>query len=161
MRVYYSYGNHFIDDPRHFHSKDDRFGVLAYQNIQPWHSAAMTVGFDFDTYSGAIPVSGGRDHYDGSMSTIDRKRITEYSPYLTLSQKLAGELLTLNGGVRMANSDMVRHPLGTAGRPLGQSVRRAHRQGIYGVGLPQPVVSRTLPLPHGQPRPQAGTLDQL
>lgn len=106
LRVYYSYGNHFIDDPRHFHSKDDRFGVLAYQNIRPWHSAAMTVGFDFDTYSGAIPVSGGINHYDGSISTISRKRITEYSPYLTLSQKLAGELLTLNGGLRMANSDM-------------------------------------------------------
>ena len=106
LRVYYSYGNHFIDDPRHFHSKDDRFGILVYQNIQPWHNAAMTAGFDFDTYSGAIPVSGGTNHHDGSITTLDRKRITEYSPYLTLSQKLAGELLTLNGGVRMANSDM-------------------------------------------------------
>lgn len=36
VRVYYSYGNRFIDDPRHFHSLDDRFGVLAYQNFSPW-----------------------------------------------------------------------------------------------------------------------------
>lgn len=36
VRLYYSYGNHFVDDPRHFHSKDDRFGVLAYQNFIPW-----------------------------------------------------------------------------------------------------------------------------
>ena len=105
IRAYYSYGNHFVDDPRHFHSKDDRFGVMAYQNFSPWHGASATVGFDFNTYSGEIPVSGGNNHTAGSMSTIGRKSITEYSPYITLSQSLAGELLSLNGGLRMANSD--------------------------------------------------------
>ncbi len=106
VRVYYSYGNHFIDDPRHFHSKDDRFGILAYQNFEPWRGASVTVGFDFDRYSGEIPTSGGNNHTEGSMSTISRKDITEYSPYITLSQSLVGELLNLNGGLRMANSDM-------------------------------------------------------
>lgn len=105
-RLYYSYGNHFVDDPRHFHSKDDRFGVLAYQNFIPWQGAAATVGFDFNTYGGEIPVSGGNNHTEGSMSTMSRKSITEYSPYLTLSQSFAGERLNLNGGLRMANSDM-------------------------------------------------------
>lgn len=105
IRAYYSYGNHFVDDPRHFHSKDDRLGIMAYQNFSPWRGASATVGFDFDTYSGEIPVSGGNSHTDGSMSTIGRKTITEYSPYITLSQSLAGELLNLNGGLRMANSD--------------------------------------------------------
>lgn len=104
-RVYYSYGNHFIDDPRHFHSLDDRFGILLYQNFKPWRGATATVGFDFDTYSGEIPVSGGKEHTDGSLATISRKSITEYSPYLTLSQGLVGKLLTLNAGLRMANSD--------------------------------------------------------
>lgn len=106
VRLYYSYGNHFVDDPRHFHSKDDRFGVLAYQNFIPWQGAAATVGFDFNTYGGEIPVSGGNNHTEGSMSTMSRKSITEYSPYLTLSQSFAGERLNLNGGIRMANSDM-------------------------------------------------------
>ncbi len=105
IRAYYSYGNHFVDDPKHFHSKDDRFGVIAYQNFTPWHGASATLGFDFDTYSGEIPVSGGNNHTEGSMSTIARKRITEYSPYITLSQSLAGESLNFNGGLRMANSD--------------------------------------------------------
>ncbi len=105
-RVYYSYGSHFVDDPRHFHSRDDRFGVIVYQNFNPWHGASATVGFDFDRYSGEIPVSGGNQHAPGSMSTIGRKKINEYSPYVTLSQSLGGELLNLNGGVRMANSDM-------------------------------------------------------
>lgn len=105
VRVYYSYGNHFVDDPRHFHSKDDRFGVLAYQNFNPWRGGAATVGFDFDTYAGEIPVSGGTQHQEGSMSTISRKTITEYSPYVTLSQMFADDLLNLNGGIRMANSD--------------------------------------------------------
>lgn len=105
IRAYYSYGNHFVDDPKHFHSKDDRFGVIAYQNFTPWHGASATLGFDFDTYSGKIPVSGGNNHTEGSMSTIARKRITEYSPYITLSQSLAGKLLNFNGGLRMTNSD--------------------------------------------------------
>lgn len=105
-RVYYSYGSHFVDDPRHFHSRDDRFGVIVYQSFNPWQGASATVGFDFDRYSGEIPVSGGNQHAPGSMSTIGRKKINEYSPYVTLSQSLGGELLNLNGGVRMANSDM-------------------------------------------------------
>ena len=87
VRVYYSYGNHFIEDPRYFHSLDDRFGVLAYQNLDLWEGAAATVGFDFNTYSGEIPVSGGTEHHEGSMSTISRKSITEYSPYLTFAQR--------------------------------------------------------------------------
>jgi len=105
IRSYYSYGSHFIDDPRHFHSKDDRFGLMAYQNFSPWRGSSATLGFDFDTYSGEIPVSGGKNHTNGSMSTISRKSITEYSPYATLSQSLVGELLNLNCGLRMANSD--------------------------------------------------------
>ena len=104
-RVYYNYGNHFIDDPRHFHSKDDRLGVILYQNFRPWHNASATVGFDFDTYSGEIPISGGNSHTEGSMSTISRKTVTEYSPYITLSQMFADNLINLNGGLRMANSD--------------------------------------------------------
>ncbi len=105
-RIYYSYGNHFIDDPRHFHSLDDRLGILLYQNLNPWQGGAMTMGFDFNTYSGKIPMSGGKEHTAGSISTLPRKSITEYSPYLTLSQGLAEDFLTLNGGVRMSNSDM-------------------------------------------------------
>ena len=104
--LYYSYGNHIIDDPRHFRSNDNRLGALLFQNFRPWHGAGMTAGFDFNTYSGKIPVSGGRPHTDGSKTTISRKRITEYSPYLTLSQSLMDEMIVLNGGLRMSNSDL-------------------------------------------------------
>ncbi len=109
FRLYYSYGNHFVDDPDHFHSLDDRFGILAYQNFYLWRGAAATAGFDFDTYTGKIPVSGGHVYGDGSnaaqMQTINRKSITEYSPYATLSQDLAEGRLILNAGLRMANSN--------------------------------------------------------
>lgn len=105
IQAYYSYGNHYVDDPRHFHSLDDRFGILAYQNLTPWNGAAMTVGFDFNTYTGRIPVSGGSSHTPGSISTMSRKSVTEYSPYLTLAQELFNRSLILNGGLRMANSD--------------------------------------------------------
>lgn len=109
VRIYYSYGNHFIDDPRHFHSLDDRFGILAYQNFQPWKMATATIGFDFNTYTGKIPTSGGQSLGDGStpapMGTLARRSITEYSPYITLQQGLFNGILMLNGGLRMANSD--------------------------------------------------------
>lgn len=105
-RVYYSYGNHFVDDPKYFHSTDDRLGLILYENFKPWRGASATVGFDFDIYSGEIPVSGGNNHTEGSMSTISRKRIIEYSPYITLSQSFLNDLLGLNAGLRMANSDM-------------------------------------------------------
>ncbi len=104
-RVYYSYGNHYIDDPQHFHSLDDRFGILVYQNFHPWQDADATAGFDFDTYTGKIPVSGGQAHTEGSLSTMTRKSVTEYSPYLTLAQHLFDDHLVLNAGLRMANSD--------------------------------------------------------
>lgn len=106
IRLYYSYGNHFVNDPRHFHSVDDRLGVIAYQNFHPWKGSDATLGFDFDTYTGKIPVSGGNSHTEGSISTIARKRITEYSPYLTIAQSLCGDRIILNAGLRMANSDM-------------------------------------------------------
>ena len=106
VRAYYSYGNHFVDDPRHFHSVDDRLGVIAYQNFKPWAGANATLGFDFDRYSGKIPISGGNSHTESSLSTMPRKSILEYSPYVTLSQNLWGDRLALNAGLRMANSDM-------------------------------------------------------
>ena len=105
VRTYYSYGNHYVDDPRHFHSLDDRFGIIAYENIALWNGANGTVGFDFDTYTGEIPVSGGNGHTPGSLATIGRKSITEYSPYITMSQSLLRGRMILNGGLRMANSD--------------------------------------------------------
>ena len=105
VRTYYSYGNHYVDDPRHFHSLDDRFGIIAYENIALWNGANGTVGFDFDTYTGEIPVSGGNGHTPGSLATIRRKSITEYSPYIAMSQSLLRGRMILNGGLRMANSD--------------------------------------------------------
>lgn len=105
-RLYYSWGNHFIDDPRHFHSIDDRVGVLLYQNISFKSNTDVTIGFDFNTYSGEIPVSGGNQHTEGSMSTISRKRITEYSPYLTATQSLWSEQFIISAGLRVANSNM-------------------------------------------------------
>lgn len=104
-QVYYSYGNHYIDDPRHFHSLDDRLGVLLYENVHLWEGGEATAGFDFNTYSGKIPMSGGKEHSENSIQTIGRKTVTEYSPYLTYAQSFFDDQLTLNGGIRMANSD--------------------------------------------------------
>lgn len=79
--------------------------MILYENFKPWRGASATVGFDFDSYSGEIPVSGGNSHTEGSMSTISRKTIVEYSPYVTLLQMFFDNLLNVNAGLRMANSD--------------------------------------------------------
>ena len=47
-------------------------------------------------------MSGGNTSGNG---TLERKSITEYSPYVTFQQQLFGGALSLNGGLRMANSD--------------------------------------------------------
>ncbi len=124
VRLYYSYGNHYVDDPKHFHSLDDRFGVIAYQNFMPWKGASATFGFDFDRYSGKIPMSGGLPYSEGSMMTIKRKSTTEYSPYATLSQELFKGILVINGGLRVANSDR----FSTQWVPPGGVVLRLHEQ---------------------------------
>lgn len=105
IRAYYSYGNHHINDPLYFHSLDDRFGIIVYQNFQLWDYTGATVGFDFDTYRGEIPVSGGKTHKEAPMMTIEEKKTIEYSPYITLSQGIWKNIIVLNGGLRVACSD--------------------------------------------------------
>lgn len=105
VRVYYSYGNHHIDDPRRFHSTDDRLGLTAYQNVRLWSGAEGTFGWDIDTYGGRIPMSGGTAHREGSFTTLGRKSVKEDAHYVSLSQSLWGERLTLNAALRLSLSD--------------------------------------------------------
>lgn len=106
LRAYYSYGNHHIQDPAAFHSVDDRMGLMIYQNMELWPEASAAAGFDFDAYSGKIPLSGGKDHSQAPMATLKRKHIVEYSPYLTLTQSFMQGRFSANAGVRMVNSNL-------------------------------------------------------
>lgn len=106
VRAYYSYGNHFIEDPAPFHSTDDRLGIILQQNFTLWENGSATAGFDFDSYSGEIPLSGGKDFSQAPLATLKRKRITEYSPYITLSHSFMQKRLSANAGLRMAGSSL-------------------------------------------------------
>lgn len=106
MRLYFSHGNHYVDDPLHFQSLDNRLGLLTYQNLELWRNNAITLGIDLDVYSGEIPISGGKEHTDGSLATLAQKEISEFSPYLTVSQSFADGKLVINGGLRIANSSI-------------------------------------------------------
>lgn len=101
-RMYYTYGNHYIDDPRHFHSTDSRYGITLFQSSRTWRGADIGIGFDFDSYGGLIPMSGGTDT---GMGILPHRTIVEYSPYLVASQSVAGGLLCLDGGLRLAMSN--------------------------------------------------------
>ena len=101
-RMYYTYGNHYIDDPRHFHSTDSRYGITLFQSTRTWRGADIGIGFDFDSYGGLIPMSGGTDT---GMGILPHRTIVEYSPYLVASQSVAGGVLCLDGGLRLAMSN--------------------------------------------------------
>ena len=101
-RMYYTYGNHYIDDPRHFHSTDSRYGITLFQSTRTWRGADIGIGFDFDSYGGRIPMSGGTDT---GMGILPHRTIVEYSPYLVASQSVAGGVLCLDGGLRLAMSN--------------------------------------------------------
>lgn len=101
-RMYYTYGNHYIDDPRHFHSTDSRYGITLFQSTRTWRGADIGIGFDFDSYGGLIPMSGGTDT---GMGILPHRTIVEHSPYLVASQSVAGGLLCLDGGLRLAMSN--------------------------------------------------------
>ena len=107
VRFYFSHGNHDIEDPKPFEMSDSRLGILAYQNFQPARMTNLTIGFDFDRYTGEIPLSGGVYRKDKvTPATMDKQSISEYSPYLTASQGILDNLLVFNAGLRIANSDM-------------------------------------------------------
>lgn len=106
VRVYYGHGDNKISDPKDFQMLDNRIGVLAYQNYQPWKMTNLTVGFDFDRYSGRVPLSGGTWRKEKKTpATMGFHSINEYSPYITVSQGIANNIVILNAGLRMANSD--------------------------------------------------------
>ncbi len=119
LRLYYEYGDHKIRDPKDFRMLDDRIGLLTHQNFQPWEKTHITVGFDFNRYSGKVPLSGGLTHQEAVArhipTTMERKEIIEYAPYLTASQELWNEFMVLNAGIRMAGSN----PFGTKWIPQG------------------------------------------
>lgn len=107
VRLYYGHGSHDIEDPKPFQMLDNRVGLLAYQNYQPCRMTNLTVGFDFDRYTGEVPLSGGVYRKDQKTpATMDREGITEYSPYITVSQGIWDNLLVLNAGLRIASSNM-------------------------------------------------------
>lgn len=107
VRIYYAHGGHKIEDPKPFEMTDSRLGILAYQNFQPWQMANITVGFDFDRYTGEVPLSGGVYRKDKiTPATMDKQTITEYSPYVTVSQGIWDNFVVVNAGLRVANSNV-------------------------------------------------------
>lgn len=100
VKVFYSYGNHFIYDPKPFHSIDDHIGVIAYQSFSLAEGNNITCGADFTSYSGEIKMSGGQPQTEGNLSTLARKTINEGAPYVVASQGLWDDLITLNAGLR-------------------------------------------------------------
>ena len=100
VKLFYSYGNHFIYDPKAFHSIDDHFGIIAYQSFSLLKDNNVTVGLDYTHYTGQIKKSGGMAHQEGNMSTLGKKKIDETAPYVVASQGLFDDLINLNAGVR-------------------------------------------------------------
>ncbi len=100
VKFFYSYGNHFIYDPKAFHSVDDHLGIIAYQSFSLAQGNNITAGLDFTHYTGEIKKSGGMTQSPGNISTLKKKHINETAPYLVASQDILWDLITLNAGLR-------------------------------------------------------------
>ena len=105
VKVFYSYGNHFLYDSRAFHSTADHFVVIAYQSFLLFEGYNIIGGLDYTRYTGRIPKSGGVNHTEGSISTLGTKKINEIAPYLVASQDLLDDIITLNAGLRYVYND--------------------------------------------------------
>lgn len=105
LQLFYNYGNHFISDPRPFHSTDEHWGALLFQKFALSATTMAHAGLDLSVSGGAIPLSGGTAYAAGSISTMRRKSMTEVAPYLWLSQSLWGDRLSLDAGTRYTWSD--------------------------------------------------------
>lgn len=129
IKLFYSYGNHFIKDPKSFHSLDDHLGLMIYESFSLFKGNHITGGFDFTHYTGEIPMSGGISYTEGSISTMDKKEITEYAPYIVISQNIVKDKITLNAGARMVINDIFGSSFvpqgGVAIRPLSGTTVKA------------------------------------
>lgn len=113
IRGCYGHGSHRIEDPKPFEMKDRRLGLQAFLNGHLWEEGSWCIGFDFDRYSGEIPLSGGLTRQEAPLATMREKGIAEYAPYVDVAQgfwrdatRSGQPLLTVSAGLRMANSNL-------------------------------------------------------
>lgn len=106
VQAYLNWGYHTVDDgyapggtPRDyiFHSFDYNGGITFYQTVHPWSHNDLSLGLDYQHWGGETYNSMKAD--DERVDGI-KKHEDEVGVYAMMQQGLAGDILSLNGGVR-------------------------------------------------------------
>lgn len=106
IQGYFNWGYHNVDDghapeaaPRDyiFHSYDYNGGIALYQTVHPWRQNDLSVGFDFQHWGGKTynTMKDDNEKVEGI-----NKHEDEIGLYAMMQQVFAGDIFSLNGGVR-------------------------------------------------------------
>ena len=94
LKVYHNFGNHDLSDG--FKSTDRNSGVMLYQTFRLFEGNLLTAGTDLRQYGGKANAGKAKD-------TL--KTVNEVAGYIYTQQTLA-EIITLNAGIRLENSNV-------------------------------------------------------
>ncbi len=108
VQAFVSWGRNNVDDgyapgatPTDyiFHSTDYNTGFTLYQTVKPWKGNNLSAGVDFIHWGGHV---WNTDKEDPSLrSSEEKKSENEVAGYLMMQQQFWGELLSINGGIRL------------------------------------------------------------
>jgi iron complex outermembrane receptor protein len=97
VRAFFNYGKHKISDGHApdavpvdtlFRSTDYEVGVMLHQTLRPWRGGDLSVGANFQ-------------HWGGHVTKGIEQSESEVGGFALMQQAVWGELLTVNGGVRL------------------------------------------------------------
>lgn len=107
VKVYYNFGRHFINDgyldgesPKdyRFRSSDRMSGITLYQTYSFFEGNATTVGVDYQQYGGKAE---NKYLETNEIVLLVDTSLYNLAGYLNIQQRLPGDKITLNGGIRL------------------------------------------------------------
>lgn len=107
VQAFINWGTHKVDDGHApdsaptdylFHSTDYNMGFTIYQTLRLWRENDLSAGIDFLHWGGH---AWNTDKTSGEKDEIVKACENEIAGYLMMQQGLAGDLITLNAGVRL------------------------------------------------------------
>lgn len=111
VQAFVTWGNHKIDDGYEanvvgaeakdnylFHSTDYNVGFSLYQTMHFWQGNDLSAGLDFQHWGGH---SWNTMKADDAVVEGVRKSVDEVGAYLMMQQSFWGDILSINGGVRL------------------------------------------------------------
>ena len=101
VRFFYNFGEHTISDG--FHSRDNCYGLIAYQSINAFPGNSLTVGMDYKNYGGM--AENTKAMMGNGIQFVDTS-LYELAGYAQMQQELFRKLV-VNAGFRLDYNNVV------------------------------------------------------